>query len=108
VDTPIPRSDNQPWQRQFAAPPRWLALKLPTSTGELLDRLMPEGVRMVPLWLLGFILLGFEIISKVVLAQLRVEIRPLPSRGWLRRPKDGATLEETEDRRAAGDLDAHG
>lgn len=38
------------------------SLKLSTSTSELLDRLMPEGVRMVPLWLLGFILLGFVVV----------------------------------------------
>ncbi len=60
-DKPIPRSNNQPRQRQFVVPAGWLSLKLPTSTGELLDRLMPEGVRMVPLWLLGFILLGFVV-----------------------------------------------
>ena len=60
-DTAIQRGNNQPWQKQFSVPPGWLSMKLPTSTGELLDRLMPEGVRMVPLWLLGFILLGFVV-----------------------------------------------
>ena len=45
-----------------AMPQGWLSWKLPTSTGVLLDRLMPEGVRMVPLWLLGFILLSFVVV----------------------------------------------
>ncbi len=39
-----------------------LGLKLLTSTSELLERLMPNGVRMVPLWLLGFILLSFVVV----------------------------------------------
>ena len=39
-----------------------LGLKLLTSTSELLERLMPNGVRMVPLWLLGFMLLSFVVV----------------------------------------------
>ena len=39
-----------------------LGLKLLTSTSELLERLMPNGVKMVPLWLLGFILLSFVVV----------------------------------------------
>ena len=39
-----------------------LGLKLVTSTSELLERLMPNGVRMVPLWLLGGLLLGFVVV----------------------------------------------
>ena len=54
------RSRNGP--TRIIMPQGWLSWKLPTSTGELLDRLMPEGVRMVPLWLLGFILLGFVVL----------------------------------------------
>ncbi|MBC8116560.1 MAG: hypothetical protein H7062_19380 [Candidatus Saccharimonas sp.] len=49
-------------QSQVRLPQGWLSWNLSTSTGELLDRLMPEGVRMVPLWLLGFILLGFVVL----------------------------------------------
>ncbi len=57
-DTVIQRG-NQP---QFALPIGWLSWKLPTSTGELLELLMPDGVRMVPLWLLGTILFAFVIV----------------------------------------------
>ncbi len=39
-----------------------LGLKLVTSTSELLERLMPSGVRMVPLWLLGGLLFGFVVV----------------------------------------------
>jgi len=38
-----------------------LMLKPPSSTTELVNRLMPDGVRMVPLWVLGVILTGFVI-----------------------------------------------
>ncbi len=61
-DTVIQRRNNQPWERKFVVPPGWLSMRLPTSTVELLDRLMPQGVRMVPLWMLGFILLGFVVL----------------------------------------------
>ena len=38
-----------------------LSLKLPSSTSELVNWLMPEGVRMVPLWVLGLILCTFVV-----------------------------------------------
>lgn len=38
-----------------------LSLPLITSTAELLDWLMPDGVRMVPLWVLGLILCSFVV-----------------------------------------------
>ncbi len=53
--------------RDFAALPNanpWatsLSSHLRTSTAELLDWLMPEGVRMVPLWVLSFLLVSFVI-----------------------------------------------
>lgn len=38
-----------------------LASTVPTSTTELVNWLMPEGVRMVPLWVLGLILVTFVV-----------------------------------------------
>ena len=60
-DTVVQANDPRIAMGTIPIPPGWLKLKLSTSTGELLDRLMPEGVQMVPLWLLGFILLGFVV-----------------------------------------------
>ena len=60
-DTVVQANDPRIALGTIPIPPGWLKLKLSTSTGELLDRLMPEGVQMVPLWLLGFILLGFVV-----------------------------------------------
>lgn len=62
---PIVRGGNvavqaQPTRRSM--PQGWLSWTLTTSTGELLDRLMPDGVRMVPLWLLGTILASFVLL----------------------------------------------
>jgi len=50
-----------PQQRQTSMPYGWLSWKLRTSTGELVDRLMPDGVKMVPLWVLGLILVSFVV-----------------------------------------------
>ena len=44
-----------------AMPEGRLSSKLPTSTTELVNWLMPEGVRMVPLWVLGLILVSFVV-----------------------------------------------
>lgn len=52
-----------------------LSMPLLTSTTELLDWLMPDGVRMVPLWVLAFILSSFVIligpVDYIVLGKLR-------------------------------------
>ncbi len=53
VDTPV---------GQFNIQSGRLSLPLLTSTTELLDWLMPDGVRMVPLWVLAAILFSFVIV----------------------------------------------
>lgn len=56
-------------------PIAWLTKNAPTSTSELVDSLMPKGVQMVPLWLLGLILFAFVVwigpVDYVVLGQLK-------------------------------------
>ncbi len=49
LDTYVPMSGNR------------FSLKVPSSTSELVNWLMPEGVRMVPLWVLGLILCTFVV-----------------------------------------------
>jgi hypothetical protein len=53
----VPQTPN-PWGGMSA---NRLTLKAPASTSDLVNWLMPEGVRMVPLWVLGLILCTFVV-----------------------------------------------